>query len=153
MGDRLANLSKAAQELSRLPATQLIQMATILETQAVGGPPQDDFLNTVVEVSTELTPRQLLSELQALERRLGRLPGPRWGPRVIDLDLLFYEACVIQEPDLVVPHPRAHERRFVLEPLAQLAPQMIHPILKQTVTHLLEQVAFNPVGSQPESCR
>ena len=102
------------------------------------GPPQPSYLNTVVEIATALEPRWLLDALKALERRLGRAPSTqRWGPRVIDLDILLYDDRVLDEPTLSIPHPRMHERRFVLEPLAQLVPDLIHPVLKQTIARLL----------------
>ena len=141
-GDRLSNISQAARAMSRLPQTRLVQMATIIETEPVGGPPQDLYLNTVVELDTTLRPHELLAALQAIERKLGRGPSTeRWGPRPMDLDILLYEGQVIQEERLSIPHPRMHERRFVLEPLAQLAPDVVHPRLHQTIAELLNRLA------------
>ena len=137
-GDRLARISAAVQALGRTPGVRLAQMATISETEPVGGPPQGPYLNTVVELDTRLTPHELLAALQGIERRLGRAPSAvRWAPRPIDLDLLLYQDQVIHDERLVIPHPRMHERRFVLEPLAQLAPDVLHPVLKQTIAELL----------------
>jgi 2-amino-4-hydroxy-6-hydroxymethyldihydropteridine diphosphokinase len=94
----------------------------------------------VVELSTTLAPGDLLRALQGIEVRAGRRPsGVRWGPRPLDLDLLFYEDRVIREAGLEVPHPRLHERRFVLEPLAELAPDLVHPVLKQPIRALLDK--------------
>lgn len=139
-GDRLANISRAVQLLGGTPGIQLMQMATIYETPPAGGPPQEDYLNSVVAIETALPPHELLAALKALERRMGRAPSPeRWGPRVIDLDILLYDQQVIREPHLVIPHPRLPERRFVLEPLAQLAPDAVHPVLRKTVAELLEE--------------
>ena len=142
-GDRLANISRAIQQLGQSPGVRLIQLATIQETEPVG-PPQGLFLNTVVELETVLSPRELLGLVKRLERELGRLPtAHRWGPRPIDLDLLLYDDQAISEQDLLIPHPQLHARRFVLEPLAQLAPELIHPVRKQTIAQLLHQCS-NP---------
>ena len=139
-GERLECISHALQALNAVPGIRLIQMATIIETAPVGGPPQDPYLNTAAELQTTLTPRELLTTLQGIERRLGRTPSPqRWAPRPIDLDILLYDDLVIAEPDLVIPHPRMHERRFVLEPLVQLAPDLIHPTLRRAMSTLLDE--------------
>ena len=136
-GDRLEQISRAVRGMRAIPGIELERMATIYETEPVG-PPQPKYLNTVVEIATALEPRRLLDALKALERRLGRaLSTQRWGPRVIDLDILLYDDRVLDEPALSIPHPRMHERRFVLEPLAQLVPDLIHPVLKQTIARLL----------------
>ncbi|MBI2104191.1 MAG: 2-amino-4-hydroxy-6-hydroxymethyldihydropteridine diphosphokinase [Candidatus Omnitrophica bacterium] len=148
-GDRLARISAAVQALGGTPGVRLVQMAPLLETEPVGGPPQGLYLNTVVELDTTLAPHELLSVLQAIERQLGRRPSPeRWAPRPIDLDVLLYGDQVIREPDLSVPHPRLHERRFVLEPLAQLAPDLVHPVLGETIATLLDRLPVRalPVG-------
>ena len=147
-GDRQANISRAVERLGAAPGVRVVQMATIVETEPVGGPPQGPYLNTVAELSTTQSPRKLLTQLKQIERELGRLPAPtHWGARVIDLDILLYDERVIQEPDLVIPHPRMHERAFVLEPLAQLAPDVIHPVLQRSIAALREQVvAPKPCG-------
>ena len=140
-GDRLTHISNAIKVLAVSHNLQVVQMAPIIETEPVGGPPQGPYLNTVVELNTVLAPHELLGALKAIEQRLGRTPGsPRWGPRPIDLDILLYEEVVLNEPALTIPHPRMHQRRFVLEPLAQLAPDMMHPILRLTVSELLAQL-------------
>jgi 2-amino-4-hydroxy-6-hydroxymethyldihydropteridine diphosphokinase len=140
-GNRLEHLSKAVKALGVLEGVRVVQMAPIIETEPMGGPPQGPYLNTVVELETSVEPIELLHALQSIERHVGRVPSPqRWAPRPIDLDLLFYDDRVIQEPALTIPHPRLHERRFVLEPLAQLAPALVHPVLKQAVTELLAHV-------------
>ena len=116
-------------------------MATIIETAPVGGPPQDPYLNTVIEVDTSRSPRELLAALKAIERQLGRVAsGERWGPRPIDLDVLLYDDRIVEEPDLKIPHERMHERRFVLEPLLQLAPELVHPVLKRSISDLIGSV-------------
>ena len=144
-GERLEQISRAARRLGEVAGARLVQMATIMETDPVGGPPQGPYLNTVVELDTSLAPHDLFKILQALERSLGRQPSAeRWAPRPIDLDLLLYDDRVVTSPELTVPHPRMHERRFVLEPLAQLAPDVLHPVLHQSIAQLLAQL---PSGS------
>lgn len=117
LGDREALIARAAELIG---ATRL---STVRETEPWGLEQQPLFLNAVAEIETGLTPQQLLDQLLDVERRLGRERiGPRWGPRVIDLDLLLFGDQTIDEPGLVVPHPHLHERRFVLEPLVELDP-------------------------------
>lgn len=145
-GDRLALISQAVRAISAAGGMRMVQMATIRETEPIG-PPQEPYLNTVVEVETDQAPEELLKTLQGIERQLGRSPSPqRWGPRVIDLDLLLYDDRVVQRPGLSIPHPRMHERVFVLEPLAQLAPELVHPVLRQSVAALREQLALKHPG-------
>ena len=140
-GDRLERISQAVKALNAVEGVHVAQMALIAETEPVGGPPQEPYLNTVVELDTRLTPHELLAALQGIERRLGRAPSAvRWAPRPIDLDLLLYQDQVIHDERLVIPHPRMHERRFVLEPLAQLAPEAVHPALGQTIAALLDRL-------------
>jgi 2-amino-4-hydroxy-6-hydroxymethyldihydropteridine diphosphokinase len=122
LGDRESAIRRAAE---LLPARRL---STIRETEPWGYLEQPPYLNAVAEVETELSPRPLLDRLLAIERELGRLRlGPRWGPRTIDLDLLVLGGAVVDEPGLELPHPRLHERLFVLEPLAELAPDLDVP--------------------------
>ena len=140
VGDRLWFISAAIDALVQERGVHVEQIAPIIETEPVGGPPQGAYLNTVVELTTSLAPRSLLELLKDIERRLGRRgTGERWGPRVIDLDLLLCDDVVMHEPDLTLPHPRLHERRFVLEPMAQLAPALQHPTIKQSIAVLLER--------------
>ncbi len=143
-GDRLEHISRAIQLLGRTLGVQVSRMATIYDTEPLG-PPQPEYLNTVVELDTTLSPQQLLEALKLLERQLGRVPSTQhWSPRVIDLDILLYDDRILNEPALTIPHPRMHERRFVLEPLAQLAPHVAHPILKQTIAELLAALPVSP---------
>ncbi|MBI4342314.1 MAG: 2-amino-4-hydroxy-6-hydroxymethyldihydropteridine diphosphokinase [Candidatus Omnitrophica bacterium] len=145
LGDRLHHLSTAVRLLGTIPGIRVRELAPIIETKPVGGPAQDPYLNTVVELDTDLEPLALLDRCQAIERQLGRLPSAqRWVARSIDLDLLLYADQVIAGPRLAIPHPRLHERWFVLEPLAQLAPQLLHPTLHRTMAELLTTVAPAP---------
>ena len=120
LGDRLENLRSAVRNLSRTPDVRVVRSSSVYETAPVGGPQQGDFLNAVVEISTELEPHALLEALQRIENELGRLRAERNGPRTIDLDLLLYGNEEIAEPDLTVPHPRMLERAFVVVPLTEL---------------------------------
>lgn len=120
LGDRLGNLSSAVGRLSRLPGVRVVRSSRVYETDPVGGPEQPDYLNAVVEVDTMLTPRDLLEACLRVEREMGRVRDERWGPRSIDIDVLTYGREEVREDGLEVPHPRMHERGFVLVPLLEL---------------------------------
>ena len=122
LGEREAQIRMALDDLARLPVTRLIRASSLYDSEPVGDVDQPNFLNAVAELETELTARQLLWNLLLIERRLGRQRIQRWGPRTIDLDLLLYGDETLDEPGLTVPHPRLAERRFALQPLAELAP-------------------------------
>ncbi len=124
LGDRAANLHRAVELLEAAEGVTVVRSSSVYETDPVGGPPQPDYLNAVVEVETTLEPRPLLSVCQEVEREIGRVRAERWGPRVIDVDVLIFDDATIDEPDLIVPHSRMHERAFVLVPLAELAPDL-----------------------------
>ncbi|QPD05961.1 MAG: 2-amino-4-hydroxy-6-hydroxymethyldihydropteridine diphosphokinase [Candidatus Nitrospira kreftii] len=143
VGNRVDFCDRAVTLLSLLPHSRLLGVSLLYETEPIRGetdPGEEWFLNGVVQIETDITPRSLLTILQEIERSLGRDEDNRSGPRTIDLDILFYGERVIKEPDLTIPHPRLHERRFVLMPLNELDPLWGHPVLKQSVTRLLEQV-------------
>ena len=127
LGDRLGNLRSAARALARTPGIAVRRSSSVYETAPVGGPEQGDFLNAVVEIETGLEPRELLEVLQGIEQRLGRVRHERFGPRTIDLDLLTFDDEVIDEPDLTLPHPRMHERAFVVVPLLEIGAETILP--------------------------
>jgi 2-amino-4-hydroxy-6-hydroxymethyldihydropteridine diphosphokinase len=137
LGEREAQLRGALDAIAALPGTQLVRVSSLYDTEPVGEPDQPNFLNAVAQVDTELTARQLLWNLLLIERRLGRVRTRHWGPRTIDLDLLLYGALVVDEPDLQVPHPELTRRSFVLVPLVELDPLLVHPVTGQTLlTHL-----------------
>jgi 2-amino-4-hydroxy-6-hydroxymethyldihydropteridine diphosphokinase len=132
-------LRQAWEKVAELSGTVLSATSSVYRTAAMGGPEQDDYLNLVIEVRTTLTPRELLGEIGRIEEALGRERLVRWGPRTIDIDILWYDGSSVAEADLEVPHPRIEERRFVLEPLAELAPELVLPS-GRTVSEALEQV-------------
>ncbi len=137
LGDRRKNIESTIEELKRSNLVEIIKISSLYETEPLGGPPQDKFLNGVVEIETELPPHALLELLKAVEKKLGRnYFGLRWGPREIDLDILLYGDLIIDESDLKVPHPSMQLRHFVLEPLCEIAPEAIHPILKKSIAGL-----------------
>jgi 2-amino-4-hydroxy-6-hydroxymethyldihydropteridine diphosphokinase len=128
LGDRSAMLRAALEQLDAEPGVRLVAVSAIRETQPVGYLDQPQFLNAAAAIDTDLPPRELLDRLLGIERRLGRTrEGPRFGPRTIDLDLLLYGEERVDEPGLAVPHPRLHERLFVLEPLSDLDATLIVP--------------------------
>lgn len=128
LGDREASLRRALAALAAEPDVELVAVSAFRETDPVGYADQPRFLNAAAEIETTLSPRELLERLLAIERSLGRTrAGPRFGPRTIDLDLLVHGDEVVDEPGLAVPHARLHERRFALEPLAELAPGLVVP--------------------------
>ncbi|MBN2387083.1 MAG: 2-amino-4-hydroxy-6-hydroxymethyldihydropteridine diphosphokinase [Anaerolineales bacterium] len=147
LGDRPANLQAAL--AATPPLVRVLHASPMYETPPWGLTEQPAFLNMVVEARTDLEPLALLSFLKQLESDLGRIPSVRYGPRLIDLDILFYDDLVLDGPALTIPHPRLHERAFVLVPLADLAPDRVHPRFGRTVRALLREV--DTAGIRPWS--
>jgi 2-amino-4-hydroxy-6-hydroxymethyldihydropteridine diphosphokinase len=145
LGDRARHLQEALQLLARTPDCTVTAISRYYETRPIGGPPdQARYLNAAAAVNTTLPPRAFLERLLEIERRLGRQREVKWGPRVIDLDLLLWDTETIQEPGLEVPHPHLPVRRFVLEPLAEIAPEACHPS-GWTVAEQLDRIRRRPL--------
>ena len=143
MGDRQANIDRALELLKHAEDIEVVAVSKVIESDPEGGSRgQSRYLNGVLHVRTDLTPLDLLSQLKMIERRLGRKKGPEMSPRPMDLDILFYDDVVIIEgKTLSIPHPRLEKRHFVLAPLNELAPDLVHPRLKKTVQELLNSVS------------
>jgi len=149
---RRRHLLGAVTELAALPRTQVLATSTLIETPPIGCPPgSPPFLNGACLLETELSPRALLAGLQSIEAAHGRRPGaPRNAPRTLDLDLVLHGSAVLDEAELTLPHPRAHERLFVLEPAAEIAPALRHPRLDRTLAQLRDQARARAATSASE---
>lgn len=143
LGRRERNVTAALTALEATRGVEVEAVSALYETQAVGGPPdQPPYINGVARLRTTLAPKRLLSVFLQIETSLGRARSKevRWGPRTIDLDLLLYDDEIIADADLVVPHPLMHERRFVMAPLAEIAPDVMHPVLERTARDILSEL-------------
>jgi 2-amino-4-hydroxy-6-hydroxymethyldihydropteridine diphosphokinase len=134
LGDRAANLREAIQKLADLG--NVVAASSFYETEPVELTAQPWFLNCAVKLDTEKMPRQLISAILSLEQSMGRQRKQKKGPRIIDIDILLFGSAVIEIPSLTIPHPKLHERRFVLEPLAEIAPDARHPVFKRSMREL-----------------
>ncbi len=140
MGDREAYLSGAVKAMESHPLIKVRKVSELLVTKPYGGVEQEDFLNGAAEIETLLNPEQLLEALQEMEQAAGRERLVHWGPRTLDLDILFYDRIVIESERLAIPHPDLENRRFVLEPMAAIAPWLRHPVTGKTITGLLREL-------------
>lgn len=136
LGSREEKCSKAVELLSG-HGIRVIRSSSMIETEPWGVEDQPKFINMVVEAETGLAPEELLKALKEIESDIGRRPAERWGPRIIDLDILFYDDLVMRTADLEIPHPGIKDRDFVLKPLAEIAPDLVHPVLKISIKDLL----------------
>ncbi len=155
VGDRHEYVRLAQRGLGEMPGTRVKALSRIYETQSVGPIPQGEYLNAVAELETPLDPYDLLDGLEAIERETGRVPRDervKWGPRTLDLDVLLYGNRVISSDELIVPHPLMHERWFVLKPLADIDPAVVHPLLEMTVGQLLIYVEQGEAKQLGQRC-
>jgi 2-amino-4-hydroxy-6-hydroxymethyldihydropteridine diphosphokinase len=138
LGDREKNIALAIVRLVQSEGIRVLRVSSFLENAAVGGPEDSPpFLNAAAMLETKLSAHALMHRLLEIEKQLGRQRREKWEPRVIDLDLLLYEDRILSSDDLVVPHPLMHDRRFVLQPLAEIAPEVVHPTLLMSIAGLL----------------
>lgn len=147
LGDRLSNLHAAIRSLP--PKVHVRAESRVYETPPWGYTEQPPFLNMAIQAETDLAPAALLSYLKHIEAQIGREESVHWGPRLIDLDILFYDDLTLNSPDLVIPHPHLHERGFVLVPLADLAPDLEHPRLRRRIRDLLATVDLSGITPLP----
>jgi 2-amino-4-hydroxy-6-hydroxymethyldihydropteridine diphosphokinase len=141
LGDKIGNCRKALNEIAAF--AEIVKISSLYETEPVGNEEQPNFINCAAEIRTDLSPHELLTRLNQAENKLGRVREEKWGPRTIDLDIIFYNDLVMRDNNLIIPHPRAHLRRFVLEPICEIAPGFIHPELGVSVIELLKKLEDN----------
>lgn len=153
-GDRTRHLEDAINSLP--PSVTMVQLSSVYETKPVGYTEQKEFLNQVLKAATELSPFELLNHAKLIETKMGRTPTFRFGPRPIDVDILFYDDLVMDTPKLTIPHPRLPDRSFALVPMVEIAPDWVHPVIQKTVREMLELISQegvrlfdNPQRSEP----
>jgi 2-amino-4-hydroxy-6-hydroxymethyldihydropteridine diphosphokinase len=150
LGDKLRNCQHSLRKINQLPGSEVTACSDIFKTEPEGVTGQEWYANCVAEMKTGHTPLQLLKDLLAIEYDMGRVRTNRWESRIIDLDILLFGRAIIESSNLTIPHPLLHKRRFVLEPLVQLAPDLVHPVLNQTIRRLLNGL---PRGSSVEALK
>jgi 2-amino-4-hydroxy-6-hydroxymethyldihydropteridine diphosphokinase len=142
MGDRLQNCRKGIEALTAAANSRILAQSRIYATEPVDYRDQDWFINMMVKLETALDPFELLNHIEHIQRAAGRVQDPiRFGPRILDLDIILYDDRIIESKHLVVPHPRMHKRRFVLKPICDIDPAIIHPVLKQEMQFLLKRLS------------
>ncbi len=150
IGDRLSNCCQGIESLCSEGQVTLLARSPLYETEPVDYMEQDWFLNAAIKVQTELAPLNLLSKMQAVQHSAGRKAGGvRFGPRTLDLDIILYDDVVMSTPELTIPHKRMHKRRFVLQPICDIDPDIMHPVLRQKVKSLLDQLDDEGQGIRP----
>ena len=150
IGDKLANCKKAISALDGLEGIRVISSSPFYRTAPVDYLDQDWFVNAALQIETTLAPNELLAAIQLIQRQAGRLKDPiRFGPRIIDLDIIFYDSLIVNSPELVLPHPRMHKRRFVLQPICDIDPAFVHPVFQKEVQILLGQLPDQTQNVEP----
>ena len=159
LGEPVAQVRRALAGVAELDEVEVLQVSRLYRNPPLGPKEQPWYINAVAQVRTRLTAEELLRALRRLETALGRVRGERWGPRIIDLDLLLYDGEVVNTAELVLPHPEMHQRAFVLVPLAEIAPEAWHPELKKSALQLLAELdpadreALKPIpAEETEQC-
>jgi 2-amino-4-hydroxy-6-hydroxymethyldihydropteridine diphosphokinase len=147
-GERESNLRRAVDLIEELPTVKLVATSAIYETAPWGYTEQNDFLNMCLKIRTDLAPKKLLAKLQQIEEKLGRIREERWGPRVIDIDILIYDNLQVETAQLTIPHPRIEERSFVLIPLQELEPDLV--LNGSKIDHYLAQIEGQQVSYYSE---
>jgi len=140
VGDRQQTIISAIEYLQNHPEFSAITVSSMYLTEPYGFTGQRDFVNCAVRLETLLSPRDILQEIKSIENIFGRTREIKWGPRTLDIDILFYDSKIIQEPDLIIPHPEIHKRTFVLQPLMELCPDFVHPILHRSIRSILDSL-------------
>jgi 2-amino-4-hydroxy-6-hydroxymethyldihydropteridine diphosphokinase len=140
LGDRERNIRRAVDEVASLPFTKLITVSSLYDSEPVGDVEQANFVNAVALIDTELQPTRLLWNLMLIEKRMGRVRTVRWGPRPIDLDIIIYGKSIVQEDGLSIPHPEMEKRAFVLIPLLEIDPELVHPRSQEPLRKLLKHL-------------
>ena len=139
IGNPLQNCTEAIHKISKKDYIKIISKSSFYQTSPIGDIKQECFVNSVVKINTSLDPEILLSYLLGIETQMGRVRKEKWGPRIIDLDLLFYDSLILNKEALTIPHPELQKRNFVLIPLSEIAENLIHPNLKKTIKTLLKE--------------
>lgn len=139
LGDRKANCQKAVDKIKEA-GIEIKKLSSMYETKPYGLTDQPDFINMAVEIATEIKPIELLSAFKNIEHKMGRNEGIKWGPRIIDIDIIFYDDIIFESSELKIPHLHLHKRDFVLRPMSEIAPNKKHPLKNKTVTELLEEI-------------
>ena len=140
LGDKVSQCEEAISDILKADRHKLLARSSLFKTKPIGYTSQDWFINAVIKIETDLDPFELLQNLKGIESLLGRKETVRWGPRTIDLDILFFDEKEIQTDELQIPHPRLQERQFVLIPLAEIDRHLIHPVLKKSIGDLLRNI-------------
>ena len=153
LGDRVETIRKAMEMISKIPGVSASSSSSLYETEPVGISDQPMFVNAVLEIETDLSPEELFSKLKDIESELGRTETIRWGPRIIDIDILLFGDRVIEERDLTIPHPEMTKRGFVLVPLCEIAPEIKHPKLKKTIREIADGLGDISGVEKIEECR